>query len=77
MRTRQHFLCVWVGNRAFMLITLPDQKHQQPKKALPTGENTWRKIESAHGRDLAWPHCPSSENEKAASIFPLIKLVTL
>lgn len=60
-----------------MLITLPNQKHQQPKKASPRAENTRRKIESTHGRDLAWPHCPNSENEKAASIFPLMKLVTL
>lgn len=67
--------CLW--NKKFMLIALPHQKRQYPEKASPTEENTWRKIESGHDRDLAQPYCASSENEKAASIFALMKLVTL
>lgn len=34
-------------------------------------------MESRHDQDLAQPYCASSENEKAASIFTLMKLVTL
>lgn len=60
-----------------MLIALPHQKQQYPEKTSPPAENTQREIESGHGRDLAWPFCASSENEKAASIFALMKLVTL
>ena len=59
-----------------MLTALPHQKKKK-KKALPPAENPRREIESGHGPDLARPYCASSENEKAASIFALMKLVTL
>lgn len=53
------------------IIDQERKKHHQQQESLE------RKIESRHDQDLAQPYCASSENEKAASIFTLMKLVTL